>query len=63
MTLQEYFADKPRGSKVEMCKQLGITKSWLSLIITKQKKPGRSLALIISMYTDDQVPTYELLEQ
>ncbi len=61
MTLEEYFKDKPRGSKVEMCRQLGITKSWLSLIITNKKQCGRSLALVISMYTDNKVPVHKIL--
>ena len=61
MTLEEYFAKKPRGSKVAMCRQIGITKSWLSSIITKKKNCGRSLALVISMYTDNKVPMNEIL--
>lgn len=60
MTLEEYFKDKPWGAKVEMCRKLGITKSWLSLIISGKKPAGKSLALVISMYTDDQVTVDDL---
>jgi plasmid maintenance system antidote protein VapI len=60
MTLKEYFDNKPRGSKAEMCRTLGITKSWLSLIIANKKVPGKSLAIIISMYTDNAVTLEDL---
>lgn len=60
MTLEEYFKDKPWGAKVEMCRELGITKSWLSLIISGKKPAGKSLALVISMYTDNQVTVEDL---
>lgn len=43
-----------------MCRTLGITKSWLSLIISGKKKAGRSLAVVISMYTDDEVTIQDL---
>ena len=62
MTLEEYFKNKPRGSKVEMCRTLGITKSWLSLIISKKKPAGKSLAILIAMYTDDEVNAQELMK-
>jgi hypothetical protein len=62
MTLEEYFKDKPRGAKTEMCRTLGITKSWLSLIIGGKKPAGRSLAILIAMYTDDEVSAAELIK-
>jgi hypothetical protein len=61
MTLEEYFKDKPRGAKAEMCRTLGITKSWLSLIIGGKKPAGKSLAILIAMYTDDEVNAQELM--
>lgn len=60
MTLAEYFKKQPRGAKTQMCRTLGITKSWLSLIISGKKKAGRSLAVVISMYTDDEVTIQDL---
>jgi DNA-binding transcriptional regulator YdaS (Cro superfamily) len=60
MTLEEYFKKQPRGAKTEMCRELGITKSWLSLIISGKKPAGKSLAVVISMYTDDQVTIQDL---
>ena len=39
MTLEEFFEDKPRGSKIKLARDLGITKQWMAAIIT-----GRGLA-------------------
>lgn len=33
MTLEEYFRDKPRGSKIELANKLGVSKTWMSLIV------------------------------
>jgi len=61
MTLKEYFESMPRGHQTTFCKQIGITKAWLSLIIHKKRKPGKALALVISMYTDNDVTVDELI--
>ena len=61
MTLKEYFASQPRGSQMALCNDLGITKAWLSLIIHKKRRPGKALALVISMYTDHKVSIDEIL--
>jgi len=61
MTLEEYFKNKPRGAKAEMCRTLGITKSWLSLIIGGKKPAVKSLAILIMMYTADEVDAQELM--
>lgn len=61
MTLKDYFATQPRGSKADFCREVGITKAWLSLIIHKKRVPGRALAIVISMYTDNKVTVDELV--
>jgi DNA-binding transcriptional regulator YdaS (Cro superfamily) len=55
MTLQEYFATQPHGAKAAMARSVGISKTWLSQIITKRRKPSLSLAVAISNYTKSKV--------
>jgi len=61
MTLKEYFTSQQRGAKADLCRDVGITKTWLSLIINKKRVPGKALAIVISMYTDNKVTVDELL--
>ena len=61
MTLKEYFSTQPRGSQMQLCKDIGITKAWLSLLVNKKRKPSKALAIVISMYTDNSVDIDELL--
>lgn len=51
MTLQEYFIDQPRGAKVKMARALGVTKNWVSQLLTGEKRPSPALAVAISKYT------------
>ena len=60
MNLAEYFQTQPRGTKVEMAKKLGITKTWLSLIITGKKIPSPSLCNLIESLTKGKVKRKEL---
>jgi DNA-binding transcriptional regulator YdaS (Cro superfamily) len=55
MTLQEYFAGKDRGSKATMAEALGISRTWLSLIITSRELPSAELAVAIEKYTKGKV--------
>ena len=55
MTLQEFFNDKPRGTKVAMARKLGISKTWLSLILSGTKLPSPDLARDIESYTGGKV--------
>lgn len=55
MTLNEYFATQPYGSKADMAKELGISKTWLSLVITSRKLPSPALAVAISALTKNRV--------
>jgi DNA-binding transcriptional regulator YdaS (Cro superfamily) len=55
MTLQEYFIDKERGSKALMAMSLGISRTWLSLVITNRELPSAELAVAIEKYTKGKV--------
>lgn len=60
MTLQEYFGDKPYGSKAEMAKALGVSKTWMALIINGLRVPSPELALEIERLTDGKVRRIDL---
>lgn len=60
MTLQEYFAGKPHGSKVELANALGVSKTWMSLLISGQKVPSPELALEVERLTNGQVKRVDL---
>ena len=55
MTLAEFFDNKPHGAKAEMASALGITKTWMSLIISERQKPSVELAISIEKYTKGKV--------
>jgi DNA-binding transcriptional regulator YdaS (Cro superfamily) len=55
MTLVEYFEKKPHGSKAEMAKTLGITRTWMSLVISGRELPSPELAVGIEKYTKGKV--------
>lgn len=55
MTLKDYFNDKPRGSKASMALALGISRTWLALIIAKRRLPSAELTIAISRYTQGAV--------
>jgi len=55
MTLSEYFDNKPLGSKQDFAKELGITRTWLALIINGQKTPSPTLAIQIHALTKGKV--------
>ena len=60
MQLKEYFDNKPHGSKVEFAKSLGITKTWLSLIMSGKKLPSAILCIEIEKLTKRKVKRKEL---
>jgi DNA-binding transcriptional regulator YdaS (Cro superfamily) len=51
MTLTEFFQFKPRGSKLAMAKQLGISKTWMSLVIADRALASPELSAAIERYT------------
>jgi len=60
MTLQEYFADKPRGTKAKFAEDLKITRTWLSLLIAQSVLPSAELAVQIEKLTKRKVKRSEL---
>ena len=60
MTLREYFSNKPHGSKAEMARALGITKTWMGQLINLHKVPSPELAVEIERITGGQVRLVDL---
>jgi DNA-binding transcriptional regulator YdaS (Cro superfamily) len=60
MQLRDYFENKPHGSKVIFATSLGITKTWLSLIINGRKLPSASLCATIERMTNKKVKRKDL---
>jgi DNA-binding transcriptional regulator YdaS (Cro superfamily) len=55
MTLKEYFSTEPMGAVNEMAEYLGITSTWLSLVIHNKKRPSPNLAIRIENATQGLV--------
>jgi DNA-binding transcriptional regulator YdaS (Cro superfamily) len=55
MTLQEYFVGKKRGAKDALAKELNISRTWMSQIISGRKMCSPELALEIERLTNGQV--------
>jgi DNA-binding transcriptional regulator YdaS (Cro superfamily) len=55
MTLDEFFATKPRGAKLEMANKIGVSKTWMSLIISGRKLASPELSGAIERYTKGRV--------
>ena len=60
MTLAEYFATEPRGSKVEMAEHLGITATYISLLIHGKRRASKSLSISIENATQGLVTRKDL---
>jgi DNA-binding transcriptional regulator YdaS (Cro superfamily) len=60
MNLREYFKDEPYGAKKEMADYLGITPTWLGLLIRKAKRPSAQLTKKIEKATQGLVSAKEL---
>jgi DNA-binding transcriptional regulator YdaS (Cro superfamily) len=43
MTLTEYFSTEPRGAKAEMAEYLGISPTWLSLLLKGERRASAAL--------------------
>lgn len=63
MQLHEYLKDKPRGTTASLAAKLGITKTWMSLIVSQRRKPSPELAVLIEQFTDGAVTRKELLPE
>lgn len=60
MGLKEYFDGQPYGSKAAMAKKLGITKTWMSLLVSGRQKCSPELALKIEQETQGKVTREDL---
>ena len=60
MDLKQYFEGEPLGSKKEMAEYLGITPTWLSLLIGGTRLPSAYLAKRIQKATQGLVTAKEL---
>jgi DNA-binding transcriptional regulator YdaS (Cro superfamily) len=60
MTLEEYFREEPHGAKQEMADFLGITATWLSLLIHGKQQASPHLAIRIEQATQGLVTKEEL---
>jgi DNA-binding transcriptional regulator YdaS (Cro superfamily) len=60
MTLKEYFKTEPPGAVNEMAEHLGITPTWLSILIHAHKRPSPELSIKIEKATQGLV-TREVL--
>lgn len=60
MNLKQYFKDEPYGAKKEMAEHLGITPTWLGLLLRKACRPSPELAKKIEKATQGLVTKKEL---
>jgi DNA-binding transcriptional regulator YdaS (Cro superfamily) len=60
MTLSEYFSTEPRGAKVEMALYLGITPTYMSLLIHNKRRTSPEMAISIEMATQGLVTRKDL---
>jgi DNA-binding transcriptional regulator YdaS (Cro superfamily) len=60
MDLKEYFATEPDGAIKEMATWLGVTPTWLSLLIHNHRVPSPKLAVAIEKATQGLVLRNEL---
>lgn len=60
MTLKEYFEGKRRGAKADFALKIGITRTWLSLIISGRHLPSANLTIEIHRATRGQVSREDL---
>jgi DNA-binding transcriptional regulator YdaS (Cro superfamily) len=51
MTLEQYFSDKHRGAKADLARDLGITRTWLSLLVSGREVPSATLSIEIERRT------------
>lgn len=55
MTLQEFFSTKPLGAKAEMANAIGVSRTWMALLIAGSTVPSPELCVEIEKYTRGQV--------
>ena len=60
MKLIDYFNEEPIGAIKEMAEYLGVTQSWMSLLIHEKRRPSAALAKRIEEATQGLVTRKEL---
>jgi DNA-binding transcriptional regulator YdaS (Cro superfamily) len=60
MNLKQYFDEEPIGAIKEMAEYLGVTQSWMSLLIHKKRKCSAALAKRIEEATQGLVTRRDL---
>jgi hypothetical protein len=55
MTLAEYFENAPRGAKTALALKLGISKTWMSLLVSGREVPSPELCMAIERATKGRV--------
>jgi DNA-binding transcriptional regulator YdaS (Cro superfamily) len=60
MTLEEFFRGKPRGVKADLARELGISKTWMSLLTSGRSVPSPELSHLIERLTKGQVTRKDL---
>ncbi len=60
MTLQQYFEDKKRGAKDALAKDLGISRTWMSQLISGRQVCSPELAVEIERLTNGAVTRKDL---
>jgi len=60
VTLAEFFANKPKGAKTEMCRAIGISRTWMALLIAGTHIPSAEVCVEIEKYTKGAVTRKEL---
>jgi DNA-binding transcriptional regulator YdaS (Cro superfamily) len=60
MKLHKYFDDEPRGAKQELAARLGITPTWMGLLISGRRQCSAELAKRIEKATKGKVTRKDL---
>lgn len=58
--LAQYFQDKPRGAKADLAAKLGISRTWLSLLVSGREACSPELAVQIHQLTGGGVRREDL---
>jgi DNA-binding transcriptional regulator YdaS (Cro superfamily) len=60
MTLPEYIKSSRRGTAAALAVKCGITKTWMSLIVSGKREPSPELAGLIEVHTEGKVTRKDL---
>lgn len=60
MTLQQWFANQPRGAQKRLAGACGVSPTWMTLITNGHRTPSAELAALIHQLTHGLVSREEL---